>query len=134
MSDATLHDLAASLDTTEMREVRARRAAEIVRAARGFRWAGIYDVDDDRIEAVGHSGVQAPVFIEFPADRGAIGDAVRMRATVVHGAQVIVPILGAESGIPMGILVVERTETGSFTDDDRAFIERCATAMMPLFE
>ena len=50
--------------------MRARRAAEIVRKARGYRWVGIYDVDDDRIELLGHTGPQAPVFVSFSATRG----------------------------------------------------------------
>ena len=150
MSDTTLHDIAASLDTTEMRDVRARRAAEIVRAARGYRWVGIYDVDDDRIELIGHTGVQAPVFVEFSSDRGLSGEAVRSRATVVcndvaadaryltafdsTGSEMIVPILGAESGIAIGTLDVESERTGAFTDEDRQLVERCAIALMPLFE
>ncbi len=134
MSEATLHDIATTLDTTDMRDARAHRALEIVRAGRDFRWAGIYDVDDDTIESIGHSGVQAPVIIEFPADRGAIGEAVRRRATVIRNAQMIVPILGAESGIPIGTLVVERDATTGFTEEDQAFVERCAIALMPLFE
>lgn len=150
MSDDTPRDLAAALDTTEMRELRARRAAEIVRAARGYRWVGIYDVDDDRIELLGHTGAQAPVFVEFPVDRGLSGEAVRTQATVVcndvakdpryltafasTGSEMIVPILGAESGIAIGTLDVESDRTGAFTDDDRDFVERCAIALMPLFE
>jgi len=150
VSDSTLRELAASLDTTQMREVRARRAAEIVRAARGYRWVGIYDVDDDRIELIGHTGVQAPVFVEFPVDRGLSGEAVRTRATVVcndvatdpryltafesTGSEMIVPILGAESGIAIGTLDVESDRTGAFTGDDQGFVERCAIALMPLFE
>ncbi len=134
MSDSTLRELAASLDSTDMRDLRARRAAEIVRAARGYRWVGIYDVDDDRIELIGHTGVQAPVFVEFPVDRGLSGEAVRTRATVVTGSEMIVPILGAESGIAIGTLDIESDRSGAFTDEDRRFVERCAIALMPLFE
>ena len=134
MSDSTPHDLAAVLDTTEMRDVRAHNAAEIVRAARGYRWVGIYDVDDDRIELIGHTGVQAPVFVEVPSDRGLSGEALRARATVTNESEMVVPILGAESGIAIGTLDVEIDRGGTFTDDDRDFAERCAIALMPLFE
>jgi putative methionine-R-sulfoxide reductase with GAF domain len=150
VTGSTTRDLAAVLDTLDMREVRARRAAEIVRAARNYRWVGIYDVDDDRIELLGHTGVQAPVFVEFSAAEGLTGEAVRTRATVISndvandpryltafestGSEMIVPILGAESGIAIGTLDVESDRVSAFTDDDRDFVERCATALMPLFE
>jgi putative methionine-R-sulfoxide reductase with GAF domain len=150
MSDSIVRDLAAVLDTLDMREVRARRAAEIVRAARNYRWVGVYDVDDDRVELVGHTGVRAPVFVEFSTAKGLTGEAVRTRGTVIcndvagdpryltafesTGSEMIVPILGAESGIAIGTLDVESDRVGAFTDDDRDFVERCATALMPLFE
>ena len=150
MSDSTRRELAAVLDTTEMREVRAKRAAEIVRAARDYRWVGIYDVDDDRIELLGHTGAQAPVFVTFSAEEGLSGEAARTRATVISnnvandaryltafestGSEMIVPILGAESGIAIGTLDVESERVGAFTEQDRDFVERCATALMPLFE
>lgn len=150
MSDEIRRELAAALDTGELREVRARRAAEIVRAAHGYRWVGIYDVDDDRIELLGHTGPEAPVFVSFSAAEGLSGEAVRTRCTVVSndvandprylttfastGAEMIVPILGAESGIAIGILDVESERTGAFGDEDRDFVEGCATALMPLFE
>ncbi len=150
MSGSTVRELAAALDTLDMREVRARRAAEIVRSARNYRWVGIYDVDDDRIALVGHTGVRAPVFVEFSTAEGLSGEAVRTRATVISndvandpryitafestGSEMIVPILGAESGIAIGTLDVESERVGAFSDDDRDFVERCATALMPLFE
>lgn len=150
MNGDVRRELAAALDNGEMREVRARHAAEIVRAARGYRWVGIYDVDDDRIELLGHTGPEAPVFVSFSAAEGLSGEAVRTRNTVVSndvardpryltafattGSEMIVPILGAESGIAIGTLDVESDRTGAFGDDDRDFVEACATALMPLFE
>lgn len=150
MSDSIVRDLAAVLDTAELREVRARRAAEIVRKARGYRWVGIYDVDDDRIELLGHTGPEAPVFVSFSATEGLSGEAVRTRTTVISndvandpryltafestGSEMIVPILGAESGIVIGTLDVESERLGAFGGEDSDFVERCATALMALYE
>lgn len=150
MTESIVRELAGALDCLDIREVRARKAAEIVRAARAYRWVGIYDVDDDRVELLGHTGVQAPVFVEFSADEGLSGEAIRTRSTVVSndvsadpryltafestGSEMIVPILGAESGIAIGTLDVESDRVGAFSDEDRAFVERCAIALMPLFE
>lgn len=150
MSDDVVRQLGALLDTTEMREVRAEHAAEAVRAARNYRWVGIYDVDDSEIELIGHTGVQAPAYIRFPIDQGLSGEAVRTRETVVcndvasdpryltafgsTGSETIVPILGAETGMVIGTLDVESDRRDAFNDDDRSFLEACAQALMPLFE
>jgi len=150
VSDDVVARLGTILDTTEMREVRAQHAAEAVRAARGYRWVGIYDVGDTEIEIVGHTGVQAPAFVRFSVDHGLSGEAVRTRETVVcndvssdsryitafesTGSETIVPILGAETGIVIGTLDVESDRVDAFTDEDRRFLEACAQALMPLFE
>jgi L-methionine (R)-S-oxide reductase len=150
VTDDVVRRIGEVLDTTEMREVRARHAAEAIRAARNYRWVGIYDVDDDEIEIIGHTGVQAPAFVRFSADQGLSGEAVRTRETVVcndvsadpryltafasTGSETIVPVLGAETGMVIGTLDVESERVNAFTDDDRRFLETCAQALMPLFE
>jgi putative methionine-R-sulfoxide reductase with GAF domain len=136
MSDESLPAIAVALDTTEMREVRARNAAEIIRRARDYDWVGIYDVGDTEIDLIGHTGVQAPAFIRFPVTQGLSGEAVRTRATTFSStrSEAIVPILGAETGIVIGTLDVENDRTGAFGEDDRAFLEACAQALIPLFE
>jgi len=131
VSDDVVRELSAVLDTTEMREVRARNAAETIRAARGYQWAGIYDVDDAEIELIGHTGIQARVDVRAPVDAGLHDEAVRTRTTVFSGQTAVAPILGAETGMVIGTLEVEN---GAFEDDDRAFIEASAQALMPLFE
>ena len=50
------------------------------------------------------------------------------------GSEMIVPILGAESGIVIGTLDVESERLGAFGGEDRDFVERCATALMALYE
>lgn len=138
MTDTSLREIAVVLDTTEMREVRARHAAEVIRAARNYRWVGIYDVGDSEIDLIGHTGVQAPAFIHFPVTEGLSGEAVRTRATVVSNdagrSEAIVPILGAESGIVIGTLDVESDRVTAFGDDDQRFLESCAQALVPIFE
>ncbi len=136
MSESIVRELAAAVDSSDLREVRAQRAAEIVRAARGYRWVGIYEVDDDRIAMLGHTGATAPVSISFGSAEGASGDVVRTGRAVVRngerGAEAIVPILGAESGIVIGTL--EADADRPLDRDDEDFLDRCVTALMPLFE
>ena len=150
MSDDLRKRLAEALDSADLREVRARRAAELIRQARDYRWVGIYDVGDEEIELIGHTGPVAPVFVRFPVTQGLSGDVVRTRDTVVcndvardpryltafdsTGSEMIVPVLGAESGVVIGTLDVESDRVEAFDDEDRSFVETCAIALMPLYE
>jgi hypothetical protein len=133
MSDAraTRQELAAVLDTAQAREVRARRAAEIVCEAGHFDWVGIYDVDDETMTPLGHTGPQARAFASFDGTRGFFAVAIETRSTVFTEREAVVPIPGAETGIAIGILFVEGEDLG---DAERTFAEDCAVALMPLFE
>ncbi len=142
--------LALAVDSESPREQRARAAAEIVRDARGYRWVGIYDVNDEEIVLVGHTGSSLPEHPRFGIGQGLSGEAVRSRATVVSndvarnphyletfqgtGSEIVVPILGAESGIVIGTLDVESDRIGAFVQDDVAFVEECAAVLRPLYD
>ena len=132
MKNETVRRLAEILDSTDDRETRARSAAEAIRAARNYRWAGIYDVGDEEVELVGHTGPDAHVAVRFENTRGAIGEAVDHRDTIVHGSEIVVPVFAAEIGTVMGTLNVE--SDGKIAKDDYDFLEACAMALMPLFE
>lgn len=138
MSDPVVRALAAVADTEAPREDRARAAAEIVRGARDYRWVGIYDVGDEEISAVAYTGSEAPAHTRFDAALGLSGEAVRTRMTVVSnastGSEAIVPILGAESGVVIGTLDVERDRAGPFSSEDVVFLEDCAAVLRPLFD
>jgi putative methionine-R-sulfoxide reductase with GAF domain len=132
-----VRQLGVILDTTEMREVRAHNAAAAIRSARDYRWVGIYDVDDEDTELIGHTGAQARVDVHAPASGGLSGlngKAIASRETVVADGAAVVPILGAETGIVIGTLDVESGKPDAFTDEDKRFLETVAQALMPLFE
>jgi putative methionine-R-sulfoxide reductase with GAF domain len=136
MKEESLRAIARALDTTEMREVRARNAAEAIRLAGDYNWVGIYDVGDSEIDLIGHTGVQAPAFVHFPATEGLSGESVRTRATVTSedASETVVPILGAETGIVIGTLDAQRDRGCALGQDDRSLLEACAQALIPLFE
>lgn len=117
-----ISELASAADSESPRDERARFSAEMIRKERKYRWVGIYDVDGDEATLVGRAG-------ERPAN-----EAARTRATVVAGAEVVVPILGAESGIVIGTIEAQREGTGAPLDDDVAFLEECAAALRPLYD
>jgi putative methionine-R-sulfoxide reductase with GAF domain len=62
------------------------------------------------------------------------GEAVTTRATVTTDSETVVPVLGAESGIPIGTLDVECARDGAFSDDSVAFLEECAALLRPLYD
>lgn len=126
-------DLTSAVDAEASREDRAQVCAELVRSAGGYRWVNIYDVDDDEISLLGWTGATPPVD-RFALDRGLNGEAVRTRETVTGGAEAVVPILGAESGIVIGTLDAHADRTDAFSDDDVAFLERCAAILRPLYD
>lgn len=104
-------NLTSAVDAEASREDRAQVCAELVRAARGYRWVGIYDVGDDESVLFGWAGAMAPA---------------QRRASV--------QILGAESGIVIGTLDAESDRADAFTQDDVAFLERCAAILRPLYD
>jgi putative methionine-R-sulfoxide reductase with GAF domain len=126
--------LARTVDSESPREQRAGAAAEIVRGARNYRWVGIYDVGDDDIVLIGHTGSSPPARARLDVERGPSGDAVRTRRTVVTGCEAIVPILGAESAIAIGTLDAQSDGIDAFTRDEVEFLEECASVLRPLYD
>ncbi len=114
--------LAQAVDSASPREERGATAAEMVRAACGYRWVGIYDVGDDESVLIASAG--------SPAHE----EAVRTGRTIVGSRFAIVPILGAESGIVIGTLDVASDRVDAATPEDVAFLEECASVLRPLYD
>lgn len=126
--------LAVAVDTEAPREGRARKAAELIAATRAYRWVGIYDVGDEEIALIAHTGLMPAQDPRFGVESGLSGEVVRTRSTVVCKSEVIVPILGAESGIVIGMVDVESDSAGASSDDDVSFLEDCAAVLRPLYD
>jgi putative methionine-R-sulfoxide reductase with GAF domain len=120
----TARAVAQAADNEAPREQRARRAAEIVRDARGYRWVGIYDIGDEEMALIGSAGTVPLSRPRLPISQ----------ATLVSGSEAIVPILGAESGIVIGTLNAQIDSSGAFSDGDVAFLEECASLLRPLYD
>ncbi len=150
MSEPLSKRLSETVDNEADRSERADRAAEMIRQERGFRWVGIYDVGDDVISIVGYTDSKIPAHQRFAASEGLSGEAVRLRRTVISndvardprylnafasaGSEVIVPVLGAESGVVIGTLDVESDRINAFSPDDVDFLEECAAVLRPLYD
>jgi GAF domain-containing protein len=129
------------------REVRATAIATAIRAARDYRWVGLYDVADGEVAIVGWAGGGPPSHPRFPWGRGLASRAIATRATVLVNdvaaddgyleavgdtcAELIVPIV--YDGSVLGTIDVESEHVGGFEPLDAAFVERCAAAARPLW-
>ena len=130
------------------RAAAAKRAAEMVREARGYRWIGVYEVGREEIAALGWTGSEPPAFTRFPVTQGISGAAVATREPVNVGdvrkdpryltafgntrSELIVPVLDA-SGRVVGTLDIESERENAFGEEDLAFLRRCGEAILPLF-
>lgn len=144
-----LERLAEIASSHEDRASRARRVAEEVRAARGYRWVGVYDVLPDEISAIAWTGADPPAHPRFPRGLGlggaavASGDAVvaadvsrdpRSLATFpTTGSEAVVPVRSGPAGAVVGTIDAESDRTGAFAAEDLAFLRACARAVLPLW-
>jgi putative methionine-R-sulfoxide reductase with GAF domain len=149
MDEVVLEQLRSTLASPEDRTPRARRAAETIRDARGYRWVGLYDVTATEIVAIGWSGIVAPAFPRFPREQGLNGAAVRSARPVVvqdvgadprylttfgsTGAEAIFPVVSSSTGEVLGTIDAESDRTNAFTADDEAFLSECARILLPLW-
>jgi putative intracellular protease/amidase/putative methionine-R-sulfoxide reductase with GAF domain len=131
------------------RAARARSAAELIRAARGYHWVGLYDVTESQISGLAWSGPTAPSHPTFPVTRGLNGAAVAARAPVIVQdvrrdprylttfgstlAEAIFPVVSA-SGVVVGTIDVESDRLNAFTTEDEVFLRRCADLLAFIWE
>jgi L-methionine (R)-S-oxide reductase len=126
---------------------RARRIAEKIRSAHGYRWVGIYEVTDTEIAAIAWTGTEAPAYPRFPITQGLCGAAVESRAPVVVGnvrddprylttfgstqSEMVMPIIDA--GRVVGLIDVESEHLDAFGDEDARFLQGCSSEILPMF-
>jgi L-methionine (R)-S-oxide reductase len=145
-----LNQLAMILAAESAPDVRAREIAEAVRAARDYRWVGIYTVGPHEIAVAGFTGEAAPVFPRFPVTQGLNGAAVSSGEAVVINnvaedpryltafgstrSEMVVPVIHPATREVVGTIDVESERVNAFTDDDRALVEDCARAIVGFWE
>jgi GAF domain-containing protein len=143
-----LTELRRIAESSDAREVRAGRIAELIRNAGGYRWVGIYDVTSDQIAAIAWSGAADPAFPRFPVTRGLNGAAVSSGQPVIVGdvtrdprylttfgntrSEMVVPVKN-ESGAIVGTIDVESDVVDRFQDADREIIQSYATEITRLW-
>ena len=115
----------------------ARSLTSEVLNSRKCRWVGVYEVTDDRISLVAHTGTKAPAFPSFPVTQGLSGVAISTKTHVISndvrndpryltafgssGSEMIVPII--ERDIVVGTVDLESDELDAFRDEDAAVVD-----------
>ncbi len=142
--------IAEIVKSSDLRLIKAKQIAELIRDSRHYRWVGIYDIDEREIFAMAWSGNEAPAFPRFPRENGLNGTAVSSRSTVIANdvandprylttfgstqSEVVVPVADPDSRSVLGTIDVESIERNAFGDADREFLEECARLIHPLWD
>lgn len=121
-----------------------KRIVEMVRAARGYRWVGLYKVTRGDLSLVAGTGDQPPCYRQFPATQGLCGAAVESGETIVVGdvrkdvrylptfnstrSEIVVPIISKSERV-VGVITAESDKLKAFSKDDREVFERVALLM-----
>lgn len=126
-----------------------KRMAEMIRAARGYRWVGVYKVTRGECVIVAGTGDDPPCYPRFPATQGLCGAAVESRETVLVDdvrkdvrylptfgttlSEIVVPIISHTERV-VGVIAVESTKLKAFAKEDREVLERVAMLMGRAFK
>ena len=121
---------------------RMKQVAEMIRAARNYRWVSVYKVVKDEFVILAASDDEPPAYPRFPITQGLCGAALDMRKPIVVGdvrkdsrylptfhttrSEIIVPMMNDHRHI-VGMLDAESEKVNAFGEEDRQFLERAAS-------
>src|SRR3954453_18684186 len=120
-------------------KTRINKVAEMIRAARGYRWLAIYKIVKKEFEILGQTGDEPPAYPRFPVTQGLCGAALDSGKTLIVGdvrkdprylpafhnsrSEIIVPLVGDHKHI-VGMIDAESDKLTAFNAEDRQFLER----------
>lgn len=144
-STELLQDLGAYVLADSHQTVCVKKAAEMIRAERGYRWVGIYKVTRGECVIVAGTGEEPPTYRRFPVTQGLCGAVVESQETLVvpdvkkdprylptfwnTRSEIVVPIMDETKKRVGGILDAESDQLDDFTEDDRDFLEHAAVLL-----
>ena len=118
-----------------------RQVAEMIRAARDYRWVAVYKIVKDEFVIMGGTGTEPPAYPRFPTSQGLCGAALESGKPIVVGdvskdkrylpafhttrSEIIVPMKNEHKHI-VGMLDAESDKLNAFGDEDKQFLERAA--------
>lgn len=146
-SDSTklLQDLGAYVLADAREPLCAKKAAEMIRAERGYRWLGIYKVTRGECIIVAGTGDEPPTYRRFPSTQGLCGAVVESQETLMvpdvrkdprylptfwnTQSEIVVPIIDEVKKRVCGLVDAESDQLDAFSEDDREFLEHAAVLL-----
>ncbi|HEY3664114.1 MAG TPA: GAF domain-containing protein [Chthoniobacterales bacterium] len=144
-STKLLQDLAAFLLAAPKTPETVKRAAEMVRKERDYRWVGVYKIERDDFVIVAGTGDHPPTYARFPVTQGLCGVVAETKETLIVGdvredprwlpafwttlSEIVVPIMSEANDKVVGIIDAESDKLKAFSEDDRDFLEHVAVLM-----
>jgi GAF domain-containing protein len=120
---------------------RMKEVAEMIRAARDYRWVGIYKIVKEEFVVLAGTGNEPPTYPRFPITQGLCGAALESGKPIVVGdvrkdprylptfhttrSEIIVPMTNEHRHI-VGVIDAESEKVNAFGEEDRQFLERGA--------
>ena len=118
-----------------------KQVAEMIRAARDYRFIAIYKIVKDEFVILAETGDEPPAYPRFPITQGLCGAALESGKPVIVGdvrhdprylptfhttrSEIIVPMINEHHKI-LGMLDAESEKANAFGEEDRQFLERAA--------
>jgi GAF domain-containing protein len=144
-STKLLQDLAAFILAAPKTPESLKKAAEMVRTERNYRWVGIYKIERGEFVIAASTGNKPPAYPRFPVSQGLSGAVAETGKTLIVGdvskdprwlpafwpthSEIVVPILSESTGQVIGVIDADSEEIDAFTEDDRDFLEHVAVVM-----
>jgi L-methionine (R)-S-oxide reductase len=118
-----------------------KKVAEMIRAARDYRWVAIYKIVKEEFVILAGTGDEPPAYARFPITQGLCGAALESGKSIAVGdvhkdvrylpafhttrSEIIVPMRNEHRHI-LGMLDADSDKLNAFGDEDRQFLERAA--------
>jgi L-methionine (R)-S-oxide reductase len=118
---------------------RMKDVAEMIRAARDYRFIAIYKIMNDEFVILAGTGKEPPAYPRFPITQGLCGAALESGKAIIVGdvlkdarylptfhttrSEIIVPMTNEHHRI-IGMLDAESDKVNAFGEEDRQFLER----------
>ena len=118
---------------------RMTQLVEMIRAARDYRWVGVYKIVKEEFVILAETGNEPATYARFPITQGLCGAALESGEPIIVGdvhkdgrylptfhttrSEIIVPMRNDHRHI-LGMLDVESDQLNAFGEEDRQFLER----------
>src|SRR5881397_3858576 len=118
---------------------RMAQLVEMIRAARDYRWVGIYKIIKDEFVIMAETGKEPATYPRFPISQGLCGAALDSGKPIIVGdvhkdprylptfhttrSEIVVPIRNDHPRI-IGIMDAQSDHLNAFGEEDRQFLER----------